>query len=309
MTSVAIIGPGAIGGSLAGALIEVGHDPTLIVRTPFERLRVEWPAGEIDVPASCITTASEIVPADVVIVATKATHNAAIAAEVRAATRPGGVLAIAQNGVDHVERFAGVVGDDVTVVPAVPMLPASRPKPGHIIAGSPSRLVVPAGSGAERVAALFQDSFVTIEVSDDWLSRAWTKLILNAASGGIGVLTRTGSQIFTDPDAQQLLLALMEEVAMVGRAEGARLPEELPRQLQEFSIAKAGGHTSSIIVDRIAGQPTEWRERNDVVVQTARKHGLEVPLNHAVATLMRLGEPPAHPAPLAPSTDGSRTNV
>jgi len=293
MTSptVTLIGPGAIGGSLAAGLVEAGHTPTIAARTPFDRLQVEWPNGSLDVEVNCVSDPADMEPADIVIVATKATQNHTIADHVRAATRPGSTLVIAQNGVDHRQRFADVVDDGVEVLPAVVMLPASRTGPGQIHVGKVSRLIVPAGASADGVAEAFAGSFIEIEATDDWLSSAWFKLIINAASGGIGVLTRHGSEIYTDPDVQELLQMLMEEVATVGRAEGASIDEEVPAQLVRNMAANTGSHMASIVVDRINGVPTEWRERNEVVVRCADRHGIAVPLNRAVTTLIRMGEP------------------
>ena len=55
--------------------------------------------------------------------------------------------------------------------------------------------------------------------------------------------------------------------------------------------AAAGHHYPSITQDRMAGLPTEWRARNEVVVRLARRHDIAVPLNEALTTLLRLGEP------------------
>ncbi len=290
-SSVTLIGPGSIGGALAAGLVEAGHMPTIVVRTPFDRLQVEWPDGSVNVDVACVADADDLDPADIVIVATKATQNDAIAAHVRAATGPGSILIVAQNGIDLVDRFAGVVAQDVHILPAVVMLPASRTGPGQIKVGGMSRLIVPAGEAADAMAAVFDGSFVEIEATEDWLSSAWFKLIINAASGGIGVLIRRGTEAYTDPDVQALLQTLMEEVAEVGRAEGATIEEDLPSRLVRNMAGNAGSHMASIVVDRINGVPTEWRERNEVVVRVAEKHGIDVPLNRAVTTLIRMGEP------------------
>lgn len=285
--SITVIGPGAIGAALAAGLVEGSHDPTLVTRTPFERLAVQWPAGSIDVAARCVVNADDLTPADVVIVATKATQNGAITDHVRASVGPDSVLLIAQNGIDHIDRFAV----DAQVVPAIVMLPSERTAPGQAVVGTPSRLVIPDSKAAETVQSIFAGSFIDIEVTDDWLSSAWLKLMMNAAVGGVGVLTRRSSDVFYDAEAIEMLRALMEEVAAVGRAEGATLPDELPAQLQRYQEKNAGGHTTSIVVDRLAGTPTEWRERNQIVVERAARHGIDVPLNQTIATLMRLGEP------------------
>ena len=287
--SITLIGPGAIGAALAAGLVEAGHDLTLVTRTAFNRLSVVWPAGSVDVPVTCVSDVADVESVDIVIVATKATQNDAVAEHVRAAVRSDSILLIAQNGVDHVERF----DVSATVVPAIVMLPSERTGPGQATVGSPSRLIIPDSEAALRVKAIFDGTFIDVEVTEDWTSAAWLKLMMNAAVGGIGVLTRRGSEVFRDADARLLLRELMEEVAAVGRAEGATLPADLPGQLARYQERHAGGHTTSIVVDRVAGTPTEWRERNQVVVDRADRHGIAVPLNRAVATLMRLGEPSA----------------
>src|SRR5690606_1619331 len=47
---IAIIGSGAIGGVLAAAAADAGHDVTLCVRTPFERLLLENDGESREVP-------------------------------------------------------------------------------------------------------------------------------------------------------------------------------------------------------------------------------------------------------------------
>lgn len=83
----------------------------------------------------------------------------------------------------------------------------------------------------------------------------------------------------------------MEEVATVGRAEGANLLVELRGQLRRYFVKNAGSHTTSIMLDRHAEVSTEWRERNHGVVDRANLHGIDVPLNQVAATRMRLDEP------------------
>ena len=48
---------------------------------------------------------------------------------------------------------------------------------------------------------------------------------------------------------------------------------------------------ASIVVDRLAGQPTEWDARNASVLRFADAHGIDVPINRLLTTLIRLGEP------------------
>ena len=117
--------------------------------------------------------------------------------------------------------------------------------------------------------------------------------MVNAATGAVAVLTRSDNRVFTDPEAADLAVGIMREVAAVGRAEGVELAEDLPDRVLEGLRRRALTHMSSIVVDRLRGDPTEWAERNLVVVQLAVRHGIDVPLNQLTTTLLRLGEPGA----------------
>lgn len=291
---VAVVGPGAIGGAIAAGLIDAGHDPILCARTPFDRLVVDWPGGMVDRPVSVATDASEVGPVDVVLVAVKAHHSAEAKPWLDALAGAGAAVAVLQNGVEHRSRFEPLVHPGATIVPCVVNLPGDRRSPGRVTVGRVARLTMERSDAGEKSAALFDGGFVTADVVEDWLTPAWTKLMLNAASGGVCALTRTDNLVFHDEEAAAIAVEVMREVAAVGRAEGADLPEDLADRIIEGMLSRASGHMASIVVDRINGQPTEWDIRNAVVGRIAERHGIEVPMNRLLTTLIRLGEPAAH---------------
>jgi len=287
-----VLGPGAIGGAIAGALVHAGHEPVLATRSPFDRLVVTTPATEVDAPVHALTDPADASPADLVFVAVKAHQTASVTPWLDALVDASTTVVILQNGVEHVERFAPLVANGAVLVPAVVALPALRSAAGRIAVSSTSRITIPSGNGAAAVSAALGSSFVRVVESDDWITAAWTKLMLNAASGGICVIAGRGNGIFAEDDeAVAMAVRLMEEVALVGRAEGAELADDLPEQIMAGLLARAGGHLSSIVVDRINGVPTEWDARNGVVARLAARHGIDVPLNRLLTTLIRLGEP------------------
>ncbi|MEM7094395.1 MAG: 2-dehydropantoate 2-reductase [Actinomycetota bacterium] len=293
-SGIAVIGPGAIGGAVAGALVDAGHEPVIAARTHFDDLRVEHPAGSVEA-AVAVQTSPDAVErsADVIFLAVKAHQTATAAPWLDALAGPGTAVVVLQNGVEHRERLAGICGPGVEVIPAVVNLPARRLEPGVVRVGGPARLTLERTAQADEAASLFDDSFLRAKAVDDWLTPAWTKLVLNAASGGLCVLTRTDNTVFADPAAQALARSLMAEVIQVGRAEGAHLPDDLPDRIFEGLTRHANGHMASIVVDRIEGHATEWQARNAVIGRIAERHGIDVPINRMLTDLIRLGEPEA----------------
>ena len=73
MTSIAIIGPGAIGGTVAAWLAQNPElKITLCARTPLDDLRVETPSGVITAKPKVLTDPAEAEPVDWLLVCTKA---------------------------------------------------------------------------------------------------------------------------------------------------------------------------------------------------------------------------------------------
>ena len=222
---VAVVGPGAIGGAVAAALIQAGHEPVLCARTAFDRLIVEWPEGRIDRSVDVATDPSDVDPVDVVFVAVKAHHSEAARPWLAALGGAGTAIVVLQNGVEHRARFEPLVPDGAEIVPAVINLPGDRSEPGRVTVGRVARLTLERSAAADRAASLFDGSFVTADVVDDWLTPAWTKLMLNAASGGVCTLPgpTTASSATRRPGASRFRSCTRSPRSV--RAEGATVTE------------------------------------------------------------------------------------
>jgi len=73
MPTIAIVGPGAIGGILAAWLAQdPGNEVTVCARTAFDRLEVETPTGRIDARPRVLVDRTAARPVDWVLIATKA---------------------------------------------------------------------------------------------------------------------------------------------------------------------------------------------------------------------------------------------
>lgn len=290
---VAVIGPGAIGGAFAAAALNSGRSVVIGARAGFERLHVDFPDTTVDEPVRVLTDPGQARPAPIVLLATKTHQTEAARPWLDGFAERGSVVASLQNGVDHRTRVDPLLPPGAISVPAIVVCGSERSGPGVVTVGGGARLFVPAGEGGERLEQAMAGPLAQVDQVEDWTTVAWTKLMTNAAMGAVGVLTRRDTRVFTDDEANELTLALMEETAAVGRAEGADLPPGRAADLLNLVMDRAGGHTSSIVVDRLADRPTEWRDRNQVVVRLAAEHGIDVPLSRLVTTLVRLGEPDA----------------
>ena len=290
--SITLIGPGAIGTCVAGALAASGHRPTVVGRTGFDRIAITFPGGRFDGDVACSTSVEDLEHADVVVLAMKAHQTPGAAAALERAVGPSTVVIVAQHGVEQEAVVRPFVPASAEIVPVVVMLPARRDAPGVVEMSRAGTLSLPDTVGARRFAALVDCEFLAVETVDDFVTATWRKLMLNAVSGGIGSLVRRDPSVLQgDEQGHALALAMMREVATVARAEGADLSDEFAVQMTEGFIQRAGSHLASIVVDRLNGVATEWEARNGVVLRKAAEHGIDVPVNTIVTTLLRLGEP------------------
>jgi len=283
--SIAVIGPGAIGGTVAAWLAQA-HDVTICARTPFDGLHVATPEGVLEVQPRLLTDPAAASRVDWVLVATKAYDAESAAAWLPGLLGPRTRLAVLQNGVEHVERFAPYV-DSARIVPAVVDIPAERDAPGHIRQRRSGTIVVPAG--AEEFVALFAHTPIAVSTTADFRTAAWRKLALNCA-GVVNGLVLKPAGISRDPAIAQLMRGLVAECVAVGRAEGAQLDGALIEEVVRHYREAPADSVNSLLADRLAGRQTEIDARNGVIVRLGEKHGLSAPLNALAVTLIRAAQ-------------------
>jgi 2-dehydropantoate 2-reductase len=295
MARIALIGPGAIGGTVCAALVAAGHDVQVCAHQTFTTLTLAKANGEIvsSVPVSVVTDPKDARPADWVFVCVKAhqtpTAQPWLAQTVRAGTR----VAVLQNGVEHRDRIAPFLPQGAEIVPIVVQLPAQRTAPGEITTYGGASLIVGDGRAGREFADLFSGTFVKIQVTDDFMTRQWEKLCLNASSGSISSLTLNPDAIATVPGLKELAKQVIAECIAVGRAEGAKLDDGYADTLVDGFMSRTGNRGNSMYYDRLAGRMLEYDARNAVVVRLGRKHGIPTPVSTALVPLLRALCPPS----------------
>lgn len=310
MDDVAIIGPGAIGSTVAAVLHEEGRTPGLYGRTPRDGLEVLVGDEAIRVPGPVRTDPERVSgPADVVFLAVKATQIAGAASWLAKLCGPGTVLCILQNGVEQRAMVSPLVPEGTVVVPAVVWFPAQAQADGSVRLRGAARLTLPEVPGTERVAEILRGTRCTVEVASDFSSVAWRKLLQNAAAG-LMALTGRRAGMFARDDVAELTLGYLRECLSVARAEGARLDDAVPAEILAGFRSSPADLSTSILTDREAGRALEWDTRNGVISRLGRAHGIPTPCSDVVTTLLAATSdgpgwaPAPNTVPGAPTPEG-----
>ena len=285
-SSIALVGPGAIGATIAALLHASGHPVTLCGRTPRESIEVRPDDGDpIVVPGPVRTDPAAIErPVEVVMLAVKDTQNKQAAAWLARLCDGGTIVCALQNGVEQVERV-GRHCPDSTVVPAAVWVSAEPTPDGAVRLRTSARLVLPDIEPARTLADLFGDTAIAVEVDPNFLNAAWHKLLVNAVVG-LMVLTGRRSGMFRRDDVAALARRYLAECLMVARADGATLGEDVIDDVVGLLAKSPPDITTSMLTDRQADRPLEWDMRNGVIARKAARHGLPTPISDVLVPLL-----------------------
>ncbi len=283
--TIALIGPGAIGTTIAAVLHDAGRTPLLCGRTAHPELRLRHDEGETVVPGPVLTDPAVITrPVDLVFVAVKTTQNADSAGWLRALCDENTVVCALQNGVEQKAQLEPLVSG-ATVLPSVVWFPAQREPDASVWLRAKPRLTLPDVPQAQRVVEALRGTRCAVELSADFATVAWRKLLQNAVAG-LMVLSNRRAGMFRREDIGELALAYLREGLTVARAEGAKLEDDVAQEiLANFQRAPEDLGTS-ILADREAHRRMEWDLRNGVIVRKARAHGLATPISDVLVPLL-----------------------
>jgi 2-dehydropantoate 2-reductase len=296
---IAVIGLGSIGGVVAGLLGAARrHDIVACVRRPIKRMTVEQAEGTAESPVDALTDPSQAQPQDWVLLCTKVQDTASSGPWLQRLCSPATRVAALQNGIAHAERLAPWVGG-AAVIPAIVYYNGERLAPDRVRyrRGGEYDFAVADGTDGRAFAALFDDTPLRTLLSEDFKTLAWRKLLVNAVGNPVSALTLQRNAVFRRDDVASLCLALLEEAAAVGRADGARLAADEPAQTMQRLTAIPPDAGSSMYFDRLAGRPLEIDALTGAVVEAAERHRVPTPLLKMLLTLARAAS--ESPAPKA----------
>lgn len=294
---IAIIGAGALGSAIGGALAMGGADVLLVTRNKAhvaavnaDGLTMRIDGEDRPVRLAAATPQDARGPVDLAIMLAKSFHTEQAMREAVALVGPSTTVLSLQNGLGHEETLARVVGAD-KVIAGKTYAGGVFLAPGHVIAGIKGKETIigeldgaPSGR-VEAIAAAFRAAGLDIVVSDNIRGVMWDKLLVNVATGALAAITRlTYGDLYRVPEIEAAAIAAVGEAIAVARAEGIALETRDPRAAWEK--ARAGlpaAFKTSMLQSLEKGSVTEIDFINGAVVRAGARLGVATPVN---ATLL-----------------------
>lgn len=277
--SVAVLGPGGVGGLLAALLARAGHrviclatEPTVqALREKGIRVRSQQ-FGEFTARVEADTVLRE--PVDVCLVTVKHSVLGEALDRVAAQHLGNGVVVPLLNGIEHLEELRARFGD--RTVPAVIRVESTRTAPGVIEHGSPFVEIDLAGPDERltALAALLTSIGVSTRVLPDEAAVLWAKLAFLAPFALLTTRYRTPIGTIRSQRRSELL-ALVEETTAVANAAGATIDAA---QILSRYDAFLPGSKSSMLRDAEAGRVLELDAIGGAVLRAAERHGIDAPI-------------------------------
>jgi 2-dehydropantoate 2-reductase len=282
MESIAILGPGGVGGFLAGALARARVPVTIVAR---ERTAAHIAERGLEVrsarlgdfrarPEAVSTLTGHV---DALIVATKA--GGLRAGLDRVEVSPSLVVPLL-NGLDHMEILRERYGADRVAAGTI-RIESDQPSPGLIVQSSPFlRVDLASGRGGtrpklEQLAARLEHAEVPATVSSSEAQILWSKLVrLNALALTTSAADQPVGFIRSDPQWRDALEGCIREASAVAGADGAQI--DPAARLAELDEAHPG-LGSSMQRDIAAGRAPELDAIAGAVLRAAERHGIECP--------------------------------
>jgi 2-dehydropantoate 2-reductase len=287
--NVAVVGLGSIGGVAAACIAAADrHDVVACVRRPIEKLTLEQPAATIEIALRTLTDPAQATRVDWVLLCTKTHQTASAAPWLERLCAPGTRVAVLQNGTDHVARVAPLA-DGADVVPVIVYYNGERLAPDRVRLGQSSvrDLAVADNEAGRGFAQLFEATPLRVLLSEDFVTLAWRKLLINAFANPITTLTLQRQAVLRRPDMQELAHAILNEAVAVARAEGARLAADEATRAIATLFTFSGELGTSMYFDRLAGRQLEVEALTGAIVAAAERHGIATPINRALLALLR----------------------
>jgi 2-dehydropantoate 2-reductase len=286
--TLALIGPGAIGTTIAAVLHEVDRTPVLCGRTAHPQLILRHDEGQVVVPGPVLSNPAAISrPFDLVFVAVKTTQVADSANWLAALCDENTLVCALQNGVEQESLLEPYV-KGAKILPSVVWFPAQREPDASVWLRAKPRLTLPDVPEAKRIADVLKGTGCAVELSTDFISIAWRKLLQNAVAG-LMVLANRRAGMFARGDITELALAYLRECLAVARAKGALLSDNVPQEILDGFHRAPADLGTSILADRQANRPLEWDIRNGVIQRYGHSLGIPTPISDVLVPLLAAG--------------------
>lgn len=280
MTKFAVIGPGAVGSTIAFELQQYFQDVLLLGRQdstlsyyPGNNL----PMHQLNVHALNQTTEK----VDVLFVAVKTYQLDSIIEDIKRITYHDTIIILAQNGRANTETLKLP-----NVYQAVVYISGQKDS-NTVTHFRDERLHLQDNAQTRKLAKQLADTNLELKLEHQIEDTIWYKLLVNLGINTITALTQSTAKVLNDNQINHLCRQLINEGVQVANAEGIKLPQDIVAQIMSIYGGYPDEMGTSMYYDLIANRPLEVEAIQGYIYRTGQKHNLSIPTIATTYTLLR----------------------
>jgi len=275
--TVAVLGPGAVGGVLTFGFMRAGvrvvciarPDTAAVIRSEGLTLR----RGQ-EVAGARPDVAERLQePADVLLVTVKAPSLPEALERLAAPVR---TVVPLLNGIEHMELLRHRLPQSAVVAASIGRIEAFLERPGVVVQPTPSVVMTIASDIEPETLELLRRSGTDVRVDGGEAEVLWEKLARQAPVAAATAMTqRPIGELRSDPEWRRRLQEAIAETCRVAAADGVALSPQAEWEIIESMPPLL---TSSTARDIAAGAPSELDAITGAAVRAGRRLGVDTPV-------------------------------
>ena len=315
-SKICIIGPGAIGGIVAGLLTWEGYDVKLVAKYPDlakkisqQGIKLEGKCGDLTVKVPSVAFPEELSEDfDYILIATKSDDLKEVAGQMIPFLHRNSRVVSMQNGICE-EMLAGVVGEERTVG-CVVGFGASLHEPGRVEMTSGGEFII--GNWKRdrdrelKQLATILSHVVETRVSDQIFQELYSKLIINSCTTTLGVVSgKFLGELLCSRIVRKIGIEVMREGIAVADSMGIRVPPAAKGKLDYYKFLAPGPFSNlkrhltlrvigmkyrkvknSNLQSLERGRKTEVANYNGYIVSKGKELGVSTPVNSKLTAMV-----------------------
>jgi 2-dehydropantoate 2-reductase len=275
--TVAVLGPGAVGGVLAVGFARAGVRVVCVARPDTaatiaaQGLSLRRGQQLETIRPEATTELKE--PAELLLVTVKAP---ALEDALRRVQAPAETVIPLLNGIEHMQTLRNSLSASRVVGGTIGWIEAWLERPGLVVQNTPRTVMTVASDAGAETIELLRRSGTDVREGGTEAEVLWEKLARQAPVAAATAATqRSIGALRTDPEWRARLLEAIAETCAAANAEGVALRPEAQWEIIESMPADL---TSSTARDIAAGRPSELDAITGGAVRSGRRRGVPMPV-------------------------------
>ncbi len=287
---IIVLGAGGIG-SLVGAFLSRSNDVLLIGRKIHadeinkSGLKIDGIINE-NFKINADTEIKNIEENALIILTTKAVDNKKSIQDIEDLIKKDTVILSLQNGLGSEDTIKGIV--DCKVIRGIITAGTTFLEPGKVTCSNLGKIYIEESEFSEKIINALKQSGLKAETTRDIKKRIWQKQIINCVINPLTTIFKVNNNQLSK--VPELIRSIIREITMVAEKEGLEFNIDITYKFVMGIINESGANKSSMLQDIIKSRKTEIDFLNGKVVELAKKHNINVPVNKALTEMIKFLE-------------------